>query len=91
MSKPVRITVKTGQCPSGRHKIGQTFTVKNSTLEGLCLGLWNAITPYLTALRYGANFPWEKEEGIITIGCPDPDGISVELRRLEEAEDKTAK
>jgi uncharacterized repeat protein (TIGR04076 family) len=69
---------------------GQVYILKKTTLDGLCLGLWNAIAPYLTALRYGANFPWEEEEGVITVGCPDPDGIAVELRRIEEEDGKTA-
>jgi uncharacterized repeat protein (TIGR04076 family) len=85
--KHVRITFKSGNCSSGTHKVGDVVVVKNTTPEGLCLGVWNAITPYLTALRYGANFPWEREEGVITVGCPDPDGIAVELRRIETDEE----
>ncbi len=82
--KAVRITIKGGHCGSGIHETGQVFVVRRTTPGGLCMGAWNAIAPYLTALRYGANFPWEKEAGLITVGCPDPEGITIELRRIEE-------
>lgn len=84
MRKPVRITVKGGKCSDDIHKIGQVYIVDSTTPEGICIGVWNAIAPYVTALRYGGNFPWEKEEGFLAIGCPDPDGIVLELRRTEK-------
>jgi len=40
--------------------------------------------PYLTALRFGASFPWESREGTITIGCPDHvNQVVWQLDRLE--------
>ena len=80
---PVRIVVKDGECQGKIHRVGQVFTVRGTTPEGMCLGAWNAVAPYLTALGYGGNFPWEKEEGVATIHCPDPNGITLELRRME--------
>jgi hypothetical protein len=41
------------------------------------------VAPYVTTLLYGGNFPWEKENGVATIFCPDPKGISLELKRIE--------
>jgi uncharacterized repeat protein (TIGR04076 family) len=35
------------------------------------MGSFGACLPYLTALRFGASFPWEEREGTIAIGCPD--------------------
>ena len=55
------ITVKDGVCQGGFHQVGQVITVERTTPGGICLGAWNAIAPYLTALRHGANFHWEKE------------------------------
>jgi len=78
------ITVKDGVCHGGVHQVGQVIKVERTTPGGMCLGAWNAIAPYITALRYGANFPWEKEKGVATIHCPDPKGITLELRRSEE-------
>jgi uncharacterized repeat protein (TIGR04076 family) len=69
---PVRMTIVAidGGCPSG-HQIGEQYLVEGRTPAGICMGSFNACAPYLTALRFGASFPWESEEGVITIGCPD--------------------
>ncbi len=80
----IHIIVRDGNCQGKIHKVGQVLTVEQTTPEGMCLGAWNAIAPYLTALRYGGSFPWEKEEGVAIIHCPDPKGITLELRRIEQ-------
>jgi uncharacterized repeat protein (TIGR04076 family) len=83
--KKIRITVGGGKCGSDLHKVGQEFICAETTPGGMCLGAWNAIAPYLAALRYGANFPWEEREGLVAIRCPDPEGgIILELERIEE-------
>ena len=79
----IRITIKEGQCSGKIHKVGDTFTVEHTTPAGMCMGAWNAIAPYVTTLRCGGNFPWEKQKGVATIHCPDPKGITLELRRVE--------
>jgi uncharacterized repeat protein (TIGR04076 family) len=79
----VRITVTEGKCMGGYHDVGAEFVVDRGTPEGMCLGAWNAISPYVTTLLCGGNFPWEKEKGVATIHCPDPKGITMELRRIE--------
>jgi uncharacterized repeat protein (TIGR04076 family) len=35
------------------------------------MGAFGSCLPYLTALRFGASFPWEQGKGTTTIGCPD--------------------
>ena len=80
----IRITVREGDCQGGVHEVGQVFTVERTTPAGMCLGAWNAIAPYVVALCCGGNFPWEEERGVATIHCPDPKGIMVELRRVDE-------
>ncbi len=77
------ITVKDGVCQGGFHQVGQVITVERTTPGGMCMGAWNSIAPYVTALRMGANFPWEKEKGVANIHCPDPKGITLELRRSD--------
>jgi uncharacterized repeat protein (TIGR04076 family) len=79
-----RITVKGGKCQGGTHRVGQVFTIERTTPEGMCLGAWNAIAPQVTTLRCGGNSPSEEEEGVATIHYPDPKGITLELRRIEE-------
>ena len=81
---PVHITITDGICQGGIHDVGQIYTVEETTPEGICIGAWNAIAPYLAALNNGANFSWEKEDGVATIHCPDPGGITLELRRIDE-------
>ena len=84
----IRITVKRGKCQGGIHKIGEVFTVGWTTPEGMCLGAWNAVSPPVITLLCGGNFPWEKQAGFTTIHCPDPKGITFELRRIEERRTK---
>ena len=80
---PIRITVKGGKCQGNLHHVGQVFTVEETTPEGICLGAWQAIAPCLVTLSYGGNFPWEEDDGMATVHCPDPKGITLELRRIE--------
>jgi len=79
----INITIINGVCQGDHHKVGQEFIVEHTTPAGMCLDAWNAIAPYVSALRFGGNFPWEKEEGVATIHCPDPKGITLELRRVK--------
>jgi len=81
---PIRITVKDGKCQGDIHEIGQVFTVDETTPEGVCTGAWDAIAPYVMTLLCGGNFSWEKEKGVATLHCPDPKGITLELRRIKE-------
>ena len=79
----VQVVVKSGKCQGHIHKVGQVFTVDDTTPHGICLGAWSAIAPSILTLLYGGNFPWEKEKGCATIHCPDPKGIVFEIRRIE--------
>lgn len=81
---PIELVVKSGKCQGGHHKKGDRFVVDWETPGGFCLGAWNAISPYVTALLCGGNFPWESEPGRAEIHCPDPKGITLEIRRVEE-------
>ncbi|MBL7074687.1 TIGR04076 family protein [candidate division KSB1 bacterium] len=80
---PVSITVKDGVCQGGIHVVGQVFKVDETTPEGICLGAWEAIAPYLMTLCYGGDFPWEDENGVAVIHCPDPCGITLKLSRID--------
>ena len=82
----IKVTVKAGQCQGRFHKVGDVFIVEETTPNGMCLGAWNAIAIYVMVLHFGANLPWEKEEGVATIHCPDPAGITFELRRTEQGD-----
>ena len=84
---PIHITVDGGKCQGDLHNVGQVFRVGWTTPEGMCLGAWNAIAPYVTTLLCGGDFPWEEEKGITRIHCPDPKGITLQLRRIEDDHD----
>jgi uncharacterized repeat protein (TIGR04076 family) len=81
---PVRITIKKGKCQGGYHQVGATFLVDETTPEGMCIDAWSAVFPYVRTLLSGGNFSWEREKGMATIHCPDPQGITLELRRIDE-------
>ena len=80
---PVQIAITKGKCQDHVNEIGQVFTVDETTPEGMCMGAWNAIAPYVTTLLYCGNFPWEKEKGFALIHCPDPKGITILIERVE--------
>jgi uncharacterized repeat protein (TIGR04076 family) len=72
MDVTMRVISVERTCPNG-HRVGEEHVVGGKTPEGICLGSFSACLPYLIALRFGASFPWESEEGTITIACPDAD------------------
>jgi len=79
-----------------RHHVGEEFELTLFSEDGdtihrtpaVCGFLYDAIFPYLVALQFGGVFPWEKDKGIFTAGCPDNYKVVVEIRRIE---DKTSK
>ena len=66
----ITLTSQLQKCPNG-HRIGDQWLIERKTPSGLCLGAFGSLLPLVTALRFGGNFPWEKE-GEATICCPDP-------------------
>lgn len=86
---PIRITIKGGKCQGQINNRGQVFMVGDTTPEGMCTGAWMAVAPYVMALQYGSNFPWEPEEGYALVHCPDPKGITLELRRVDDQDAET--
>ena len=90
MDVPYRIQIKVvevrGKQPCGKgFKVGDTLiSESNKPPPDICMLGYNAMLPAIYALRYGcASFPWEPEEGMTLISCPDPYVVVVfELRRL---------
>ena len=71
---PVRITVTDilvgGSCPVGI-AVGDEWIVRDGIVpEGICAAAWNAIQPYVVAMRYGAVMPWSGE-ALQSLCCPD--------------------
>jgi len=80
----VEVTVKKGKCSGQIHEKGQRYIVDWKTPDGMCIGAWDAISPYLLTMLCGGRFPWEKKENGTEIHCPDPGGITLELKRLKD-------
>jgi uncharacterized repeat protein (TIGR04076 family) len=68
----LEIVSQKGFCGAG-HEVGQKFDLSGSTPEGLCQSALHSAYPTIFALRWGADFPWEKEKGVAHIACPDAD------------------
>jgi len=64
------------KCPAG-HNVGDEFVVGRYTPEGICIGAFASLLPYITTLRFGGSFPWEKDPNGGTFCCPDPEVINV--------------
>lgn len=81
----VRITLvsQLKPCPNG-HAVGDRWFVERRTPAGMCLSAFASLAPFLTTLRFGGNFPWERD-GEVTVCCPDPEVVNV--FRLERAAD----
>ena len=61
--------LEAGKCHFG-HKQGDTFDYPEEKGK-LCSAAWHTMYPYLSRLRFGASYPWEKDKNCITICCPD--------------------
>lgn len=60
-----------GECPVGIEP-GQSWIVEDGVVpDGICASAWNAIQPYVVALRFGGTIPWSGEKEISAC-CPDP-------------------
>jgi uncharacterized repeat protein (TIGR04076 family) len=82
----IRVVSQAHRCPNG-HKVGDEWIVRRKTPGGMCMGAFSSLLPYLTTLRFGGAFPWEKEAGRGTFACPDHEACTVfELERLGEVE-----
>jgi uncharacterized repeat protein (TIGR04076 family) len=91
----LKIVSVRGTCIAG-HEVGQEFDLGDGLILGysggaktLCPSVYHAIFPGYRVLRHGGIHPWEKDEDILTIPCPDPfNPVIMELRRIDEPETK---
>ena len=84
----IKITLLSQQkkCPAG-HRVGDVFTVGRHTPGGMCMGAFASLLPYITTLRFGGTFPWEKNADEGTFCCPDPKVVNVfRLERMPAAD-----
>jgi len=67
------VTVVGGECQGEHHQIGDSWEFESFTPQGMCLGAWGAILPYVIRGHL------KKEK----VHCPDPKGIILEIDRIE--------
>jgi uncharacterized repeat protein (TIGR04076 family) len=88
------ISVK-GTCAAA-HQAGQEFDLGSEFKVGiskdgksLCPSAFYAAFPYWRTLRFGGEFPWEKDRDVTRVACPDPlNPVVMELRRVSESKDQ---
>ena len=65
---------------------GQVFETDISKApEGFCPGAFADLYPYISGLRFGANYPWMNEQGTVLLCCTD--AFHPVVFRLERIED----
>jgi uncharacterized repeat protein (TIGR04076 family) len=61
-----------GVCSAGL-KVGQSWVVSDDFCpEGICAWAFQAMMPFISALRFGGRFPWSGER-TARVCCPDAD------------------
>ena len=83
MSK-ISVKVVEGKCQGGYHKLGEIFEIDYEdalTPQGMCLGAFGSVFPYIMILLGDGEFRWEKAKNKTRIPCADPKGIILEIER----------
>lgn len=81
-----KVISQKGTCDFG-HKVGDGVTFDGETIRGrICLHALYSFLPKVFAMRYGADFPWLKEnKDVSTHACPDAyNPVVFEIRRIRE-------
>ncbi|MEM2104271.1 MAG: TIGR04076 family protein [Candidatus Bathyarchaeia archaeon] len=83
----VEVTVKSqkGKCNFG-HKVGDKIVFNGRSIEGeICYGALMVLLPRVYAMRYNAEFPWAKNNDVLSNACPDPENpVVFEIRRIKK-------
>lgn len=83
MSK-ILVKVVEGKCQGGYHKLGEIFEIDYEdalTPQGMCLGAFGSVFPYIMVLLGDGEFRWEKTKNKTRIHCADPKGIILEIEK----------
>ncbi len=75
-----------GSCPFGI-KAGDSWAFEEEKAP-FCAWAHTAIFPFLSAMKYGAAFPWEPDPKVAYACCPDPHNTVVfKVERVGESQD----
>ncbi len=78
-----KVISQKGKCEFG-HQIGDTIVFDGETIQGrVCLSALYSFLPKVFAMRYGADFPWLKDnKDVAKHACPDGfNPVMFEVRR----------
>ena len=69
------------------HQVGDVVVFNGDTIQGrICISALYSFMPKVFAMRYGANFPWLKDNpDVSTHACPDAHNpVVFEIRRIRD-------
>jgi uncharacterized repeat protein (TIGR04076 family) len=81
----VEITVisQKGKCSAG-HKVGDNWVMGLYCPGGLCATAFDICFPFAKGLRFGAKYPFAREDGYVPVACSDSGNIEFGLKRIEK-------
>jgi uncharacterized repeat protein (TIGR04076 family) len=93
--KPAKVVIKIisvkGTCEA-KHEVGQEFDLSRDFILGyerhpntICPAALFAAYPNYRVLRFGGSLPWEEDEDVAHVACPDPfNPVVIQLKRQKE-------
>lgn len=92
-NRPKRARIIVDTCPSDEsgpchcHKEGQVFEFDFERCpQDFCAAAFHSLWPQLRVLELGGRHPWDTEENVTRVACPDPDKPTI--FRIEVYEEK---
>jgi uncharacterized repeat protein (TIGR04076 family) len=81
----VKVLSQKGTCSFG-HKEGDIVLFDGERVQGrICMSALYSFIPKVYAMRFGAKFPWLKDQDVMTHACPDAaNPVVFEIRRLRD-------
>jgi uncharacterized repeat protein (TIGR04076 family) len=78
----VTVVSQKGTCGEG-YRVGDSWIIGSKTPAGMCMHAFGAILPIQRVLRYGGEFPWEKDKDVTLVACPDVENpVVFKLRKI---------
>jgi len=80
----VKVLSRKGTCQFG-HQVDDVIVFDGETIQGrICISALYSFMPKVFAMRYGAEFPWLKDDkDVSTHACPDAfNPVVFEIRRI---------
>jgi uncharacterized repeat protein (TIGR04076 family) len=82
----VKVLSQKGTCHFG-HQMDDVIVFDGETVQGrICISALYSLMPKVFAMRYGAEFPWLKDDkDVSTHACPDAfNPVVFEIRRIRD-------